>query len=194
MRDWATKVMYKHALHTFKKLPSTMRRKLDKAAWESEAEVAAAAVNMGRELQVLMPVSDERIQDGFLKKYILGDIKIEMEIQAAVNEKSSSFTVRDLPSLAAIMDEHINTRPIAQTSQLEIQQVQATAFQLVQKQLEYDCQAFRAWMSKCRDAKSAIFTRSRCGDRTPTRTATKLRKASYKIAAGLWTTRRLRSC
>ena len=80
MRDCATKVMYKHVLHSLKKLPYTLRRNLDKAAWEAGAEMAAAAVNRSRGLQVLMPVRGERIQDGLLKTYILGDLNIEMEV------------------------------------------------------------------------------------------------------------------
>lgn len=71
-----------------------------------------------------------------------------MEVATALREKTSSFTVRDIGSLAAILDAHNNKCPLPSVHPTDIVNIQSDAFELLMRQLDYDVRAFKVWQGK----------------------------------------------
>ena len=91
-----------------------------------------------------------------------GDPKVEMELSTALREKAASFCVRDLPSLAFIMDAHNSKSTLANTTSMDITNIQQDAFELVMRQLDYDTKAYRVWMGKMGNYNSALPAEVSC--------------------------------
>jgi hypothetical protein len=83
------------------------------------------------------------------------DIKVEMEVHAAVSEKTGNYSPRSVPTLCQIMDEHMGKLPVKpEAITMEISALEKDAHNLKVKRLLYDMQAFRIWKKKCRDSES----------------------------------------
>jgi hypothetical protein len=84
---------------------------------------------------------------------------VELELQTAVKEKSAAFTVRDIPTLSAIMDAHTNTKNqgLAVGNMLEVSNIEDDSFELVRKQVQYDVQVWRVWQNKVRTYESVRY-------------------------------------
>ena len=88
-----------------------------------------------------------------------GDPKVEMELATALREKTASFCVRDLPSMAFIMDAHNSKSTLGNATSADITNIQQDAFDLVMRQLDYDTKAYRVWMGKMGNYNSALPTK-----------------------------------
>ena len=53
----------------FRRTPQPLRKKIDKATWEHEAELAALASNLCREVRGLVPI-DEAVLEELLDKFV----------------------------------------------------------------------------------------------------------------------------
>ena len=84
-----------------------------------------------------------------------GDSTIELELSSALREKSPNFHIRHLGRLAVILDAHHNQCPIPSAATTDIGHIQADAFDLTMRQMDYDCQAFRVWQGKLKNYDSA---------------------------------------
>ena len=58
------------SLPRFLNTPPAMRKKVDKAAWEWNAELAALLVNTIKEARAQMPVDEEVLRREFLEKFV----------------------------------------------------------------------------------------------------------------------------
>lgn len=84
-----------------------------------------------------------------------GDSTVELELASALREKNSNFRVRDLGRLAMILDAHRSNIPIQQPGTMDISNIQQDAFDLVMRQMDYDCKAFKVWQGKMKNYDSA---------------------------------------
>ena len=91
-----------------------------------------------------------------------GDPKVEMELSTALREKTASFCVRDLPSMAFILDAHNSKSALANVTSTDITNIQQDAFDLVMRQLDYDTKAYRVWMGKMGNYNSALPAKVSC--------------------------------
>ena len=91
-----------------------------------------------------------RLTAEFLDLLGAGDITIEIELQAAIAEKDPNYTVRDNPTLAAILNQHGSIVGDATERVLDAAAtgLDETAFDLLKKEIGYEQQCVRVWYSK----------------------------------------------
>ena len=86
---------------------------------ENLAERAAAVHQCGKELQLLVPVPEKRIQEAWYDAWTSGSEHIDMEIQGALLEKSDSFSPsQHLATLKKLVDEQVFSQPVAQLTSI----------------------------------------------------------------------------
>jgi hypothetical protein len=85
---------------------------------------------------------------------------VELELQSVCKEKSTNFTVRDVPTLAIIMDAHVNTSVVVAgtpSKMVEINSLEDDTYELLVKPIKYDCQVWRVWQNKLRTWESVRY-------------------------------------
>lgn len=158
------KVMFQNAINHHKKLPVLARRKVRRQDLEVRAEFSAIVCALAYEVTQKSPVPLERVQAEFVDKYAEADAKVEMEVQCVVSEKSASFTVRDVPTLASMMDSHAGglSFDIVQSQkdvEKSVSNLEDDQFNLVMKQIEYDVKAFKIYLAKLRSFEKTMYTK-----------------------------------
>ena len=96
--------------------------------------------------------------------WVRGDVKVEMEVATALAEKSDAFQLRDLPTLAALMDQKApGTNPQIATNELALQRdsqlLEENSLSLLLQQCEVDCKAWRIYQSKLANYNKAIYSK-----------------------------------
>ncbi len=123
------------------------RRKPDVDSVENVSLKAAVAVNIQEELLKLVPLDSARLSQEWLHAWAKGDAKVDVELESMILDKSESLDVRQIPTLKRLLDEHVFTRPIAQTQRKQ-ESLTMDEFNLFVKQMEYDIQVFQTWEKK----------------------------------------------
>ena len=123
-------------------MPMGMRRKLDRPQWERIAEEAACLCHMAEEVLTIMPVSPETLRAAWHERYIAGDSAVTVEVQSAIMGRTCT-NVRDVATLNSLMSEHASTCPVPKKEMVSMMQLERDFFDLVMKQLQYDCQALK---------------------------------------------------
>ena len=109
--------------------------------------MAACAVNLVQELLKLAPVSEEKLQQEFLKPFGDGCPSVAQEIEVALLEKSDAFDIRSMQTFRRLLDEQVFARPVTATK-IEEDSLVIDKVNLVLKQCQYDHQVFSAWRKK----------------------------------------------
>ena len=129
------------------RLPEYQRKKPDAAAVEEVSVMAACAVNLVQELLKLAPVSEEKLQQEFLKPFGDSCPSVAQEIEVALLEKSDAFDIRSTQTFRRLLDEQVFARPVTATK-IEEDSLVIDKVNLVLKQCQYDQQVFSAWRKK----------------------------------------------
>ncbi len=145
--------MFSHIITCHRNAPSVLRKKLNKTQLEERAVTAAMITATAHELANLGAIPERLLEQEWLEPWIRGDQKVEMEMASAWMEKSSNFTVRDIPTLRRLLDSRGNSRngTLAleeQTVQWQSQELEASTFDLTMRKLEYDCNVWRVYKGK----------------------------------------------
>lgn len=149
-------VQHVHASHLMQ--PKALRKKVDKVRLEEMAMEAALAAALAKEVQQLLPLTDEVLQERWLGLYAGGDTKVMTELQLALAEKNCGFVPRDLPTLNELMEAHVGGGPGAAPAVLSIEQAQIdkASYDLTLRQMQYDLQAFKVWKGKMHNFRSTV--------------------------------------
>jgi hypothetical protein len=85
-------LMIKHICMVHVMTPSVLRRKVDRANVEEQAEEAALVWHMGQALKQCIPVSEEVLRKDWLDKYVSGNTQVMLEIQMAIQDSGNMGT------------------------------------------------------------------------------------------------------
>ena len=138
-----------------KSLPC-MRKKPDLAEVEGLAERACVVLALAKEVQQTHPnISDNMLQDGWILEWADGSDQIDMEVQAALLEKSETFSPSlHIPTLQKLIDANLFSNPVA-PSDAVVEALEVDAFELLMRQLDYDVKVSDVWQKKCKNAHTA---------------------------------------
>jgi len=125
----------------------TLRKKLDKQTMEAMAEEAAFVVAVKGEVKAQMPISDETLHAKWVHLYEKADSDVVLEVQSAIMNRNC-LNVRDLPTIAQIMNHHDSSTPLPSQPVNEMLALEAETFKLKMRQIEYDIQACRVGRAK----------------------------------------------
>lgn len=123
------------------------RRKLDVDQVENVSLKAAVAVNIQDELLKLVPLDSVKLSEQWTLAWAKGDAKVDVELESMIMDKNDSLDVRQIPTLKRLLDEHVFSRPVANT-QHQQESLTMDEFNLFVKQMEYDIQVFQTWEKK----------------------------------------------
>lgn len=136
-----------HQVHCHRKILPSMRRKIDKAQMEASAEEAAFVMSVREEVLALMPVSPDLLEEKWVGMFRHGDPSVLLEVQSAIMNRDCT-NVRDIPSIAAVMNTHNQSAPLPSVAVHEMSKLEEETFSLRMKQLQYDVQACRVAKAK----------------------------------------------
>ena len=151
--------MLEKLTEAYDNLSPAIRRRYDKNTLEDASRQAAFVVNVAKELQGQVAVTDEVINTKWFDLYRSGDMNLEVMIQAMIHEKSPAFTPLDIPNLSDIATAHNESSsasagivgiPIA-TASLEQEE-----FDIFAKKLQFDLQVFKVYEAQCSDRKNSL--------------------------------------
>lgn len=140
-----------------------LRGKLTEKMMGERAQMAAVAVNVSKELRRTAPVSDDAVQ-AWLLRWAEGDASLDMEIKSAMLSHDTKFQPKDLPSLSQILQEQSlsvagNTQVLVCNERVRMHatELEESTWQLVQKQITYDKEAFQCYMAKRGNVERAVY-------------------------------------
>ena len=142
-------IMLKNQVDRHKKLSQTCSPgKLTKAKMEDNAEQAALVHSLVREVQAIVPITDDILQEQFVRLYIENDPQVHLEISSVLASRGDDFKPQDLQVLKVLMDSHCapqNIPIIAAMTTLKDSQASIVEqeFQLIMNQLIHDRDAWR---------------------------------------------------
>ena len=142
-------IMLKNQVDRHKKLSQTCSPgKLTKAKMEDNAEQAALVHSLVREVQAIVPITDDILQEQFVRLYIENDPQVHLEISSVLASRGDDFKPQDLQVLKVLMDSHCAPRNIpiidAMTKLKDSQDaIVEQEFQLIMNQLIHDRDAWR---------------------------------------------------
>ena len=137
--------------------PMYLRRKLDQTAVDGLSERAAACLGLASELQKHVPVAQKAIDEFWINAWSAGSEHIDLELQAALIDKSDDFDVcKHVPTLKRLVDQHVFLMPMKDPAVTD-DALKVDEFQLLLKQLNYDVDVFTTWQKKCSTAVGAMY-------------------------------------
>ena len=156
----AVDLMVKHVHSHHDKLHNNMKRAMMKSDCEEVALQAAVCHALVKEVQARLPITDAVMKVKWLDKFEQADAKVTSELAMAIADKNERFTLRDIPTLAEIMDTHSGDTPVAEPCKMSVDkaELERSTFELNMKQLEYDLQAWRVLDSKLSNYVGAMNT------------------------------------
>jgi hypothetical protein len=146
--DESMDLMVQRAQNVMEKMPAYLRKKPELAHVEQLAERASACFHIGKELQTSVPIPTAVIEKEWLHAWATGSDHIDVELQAALLEKSDSFQPINIPTLRKLVDDFRFTTPVQQSVD-QAETIAVDEFNLLMKQLNYDVKVFQNWEKKC---------------------------------------------
>lgn len=140
-----------------------LRGKILEKQIAERAQMAAVVTHMVAEFKKIAPVPPEDA-DQWVDLFAEGDPGLDMELRSAVMRHDEKFVPTNLPSLQAILDKHagrsIGGNQIHQvTEKVRVQatELEESTFHLLQKQVEYDKEAFKCYLSRVGNVERAAY-------------------------------------
>lgn len=136
-----------------------LKFKLTPVNAEALAERAAACLAMARELQLQVPIQEQKILDAFVEPWRKGSDSVDFELQAVLLDKADTFDVAmHMPTLKKLVDDHVFSTPVSLTTDAQ-KALDSDTFHLMLKQLDYDTTCYENWMKKCSGVVCARYHR-----------------------------------
>ena len=73
---------------------------------EDDAEQAALVHSLVREVQAIVPITDDILQEQFVRLYIENDPQVHLEVSSVLASRGDDFKPQDLQVLKVLMDSH----------------------------------------------------------------------------------------
>lgn len=135
--------------------PIYMRKKPDTSMIEALSERAAAVHSIGNEVLMSVPIKPEIMQKEWFNAWSSGSDHIDVEVQVALMDKSDSFQPsQHIPTLKKIIDTHMFSSPVVQTTS-KLEALEVDEFNLLMKKIKYDVTVYENWQLKCSSALAA---------------------------------------
>ena len=109
-------------------------------------------INLVDELQATVPIADDVVEDMILNPFIQGDINFEIEVRAAMSDKSETFDLNHLGRFKQVLEAHSKAADVRFEGQhKDIQSIEYVASNLEKKALN------RVWARKYRDREASDY-------------------------------------
>ncbi|CAJ1418011.1 unnamed protein product [Effrenium voratum] len=150
-----------HAVASFTLRPEVARRKWSKAELETMAEQAAFVTAIAREAQNECPLDDAKLQAEWLDPWVQGDHAVQLEVTCVLGQKDPQLTPRGVRQLRELLEAHAAEMPLpsatAGSNTVERTNLEAEAFELLKKRIEYDLQCVRVFKARTATHESTIY-------------------------------------
>ena len=145
----ATTWCFNRLLRDFEK-PGAVRKKASKEKVESTAESACLLWHLTMELQGQFPISKEAVVEHILDPWADGSHGWDLELHELLAEKREKLAVTDSKMFRNVVDICNCKAPLGPTpnTELLVSKLDDDKWSLVCKQLDYDIQCFRVYLSK----------------------------------------------
>lgn len=126
----------------------------------------ACAVAIAAEVQKEIPIKDGDIKEMFLDKVADDDISVTSDIDAAILEKSASFSpLHDIGAIKEALAKHEDKKPVSQTPNEDLtkkmKDIEDGTFKLLIEQAQYDIDAMQVFMGRKKDAVEFLKNRKK---------------------------------
>ena len=81
-------------------------RKLEIATMDEDAGKAALVHSLVREVQAIVPITDDILWEHFVRLYIENDLQVHLEVSSVLASRGVDFQPQDLQVLKVLMDSH----------------------------------------------------------------------------------------
>ena len=147
--------------------PAQIRRKYDKVAVEEALAMSQLTVSLIDEVCEAYPIDKEFMTKKVITElFISGDMNLELELQAALQEKSEEHKPSDISAVNELVKAFVATKrehmesmvldaPTVTAGQLERQELD-----LLLKSIQFDIDAYKVWFTRSVDRESAVYYRS----------------------------------
>lgn len=142
-----------------RKLPGT-RCKYGKGALEEALNMCQLLVWSLDALSEQHPVPKAACRD-LIETFLQGDMSLEVELQAALSEKSQSFNFADVGAIKKIAANHIqesqqNLQKLGKNTSIAAGQLERQEFDLMMATLAHDLDVWRVHLTRSKDRQAAI--------------------------------------
>ena len=115
---------------------------------EDDAEQAALVHSLVREVQGIVPITDDILQEQFVRLYNENDPQVHLEVSSVLASRGDDFKPQDLQVLKLLMDSHCAPQQVTMIDAMtKLEDSQASIdeqeFQLIMNQLIHDRDAWR---------------------------------------------------
>ena len=161
----SSELTFQKAARLFEQMPSGCRSRYNKGTMEQLSEVTAVFYNLCTEATTKSPITVEMLQDkGVYNKWRDSDPKLELEVNAAMVEKSDSFHPKMLSCIQQLLEGHTpGTTAQIMMSERAVEgqsaQLEESTFELLLQQAEYDQAAMRVRDSKMASWERGVYAR-----------------------------------
>lgn len=157
MSETATALTFKRIIRDHEK-PGACCKKVDKQKVDSLAETAALLVNLSTQMMEQFPVKMQDVETHIFEAWLDGSHGWDLELHEVQTEKREKLAVTDVKMFRDVIDMLKCQRPVAPGASAEILLIRLDEdkWTLILKQLEYDFQAFRVYLSKMQSFEVAV--------------------------------------
>lgn len=155
-------LLFKRVVHEWDNAHGT-HRKMDKQSLENLAEQAALLVNATRELTGKFPLPDAMLETLY-GQWVQGRPSTCLQLQELLIDKPEPLDLPSIPCFRELVDQWRQSKgpladPAAAVPSQLLQQatLEADAWTLVKRQLEYDQQAWRVFLQKKASVEAAVY-------------------------------------
>jgi len=153
-------LMIERILHDAHK--GVLRGKLLEKVIAERAQMSAIVHNVSEEIQKTVPLMKDDVEM-WLDSFRKGDPSLDMEVRSAMLRHDAKFLPASLPSLQALLEKHHGktmggglVHHVAERVKIQATELEDSTFQLLQKQVQYDLEAFKCYLAKVKNAARAI--------------------------------------
>ena len=144
----ATTWCFARLVQDFEK-PGAVRRKAQKEKVENTAESACLLWHLTLDLQAQFPISKEAVEKHILEPWADGCHGWDLELHEILSEKREKMAVTDSKMFRNVVDICNCKTPLPSANpELLVSKLDDDKWSLVCKQLDYDIQCFRVYLSK----------------------------------------------
>lgn len=109
------------------------------------------------------------MQTSWCATWARADPKVVAEITAVVALKDPKFVVNDLPTLATLIQTHtggedVSIRIASEKLNVDQANLEASQYEHLKKQLNFDCQQFRVYLAKIQNHSKVIYSQKLAWD------------------------------
>ncbi len=138
--------------HRYRGVDPVARKRMPRADLDMLLTITALAWNLKEDIVTRYPLTSDLLQMEFLDR-IRDDGNLQLELESAVHDRSSTFRPEDISKLQGLLQERATMHaPGCSATRLDLDtaQLEEKTMQLDLERLRHDADAYRVWRDKCR--------------------------------------------